>query len=239
MENKYKLKLCDFYMKGKCNKQDECTYAHGEKELLCVFDENCVNDKCGRIHINRDENINDNIYIKDKENKESLKKVDIFDEKEFPIFNNNINSKKDIPDTNNITYDLKKILNIKDEYKNKKEILNNESKYIEKEKEKLEFNIQKIDNNINENIENEAEDFKSPEITLTIKENDNQNLYNNENIEIINKMYNEILKLNMDIKQNIKKNIKNDYFKIILINDLNKIESNIKIFKDNYEDCLK
>jgi hypothetical protein len=200
MENKYKykLKICDFYMKGKCNKQDECTYAHGEKELLCVFNENCLNDKCGRIHINRDENINDNIYIKDKENKESFKKVDIFDEKEFPILNNNTNFKKDIIDTNNITYDLKKILNIKDEYK-----------YIEKEKEKFEFNIQKIDNNINENI------------------------------EIINKMYNEILKLNMDIKQNIKKYIKNDYLKFIFINDLNKIESNIKIFKDNYEDCFK
>lgn len=200
MENKYKykLKICDFYMKGKCNKQDECTYAHGEKELLCVFNENCLNDKCGRIHINRDENINDNIYIKDKENKESFKKVDIFNEKEFPILNNNTNFKKDIIDTNNITYDLKKILNIKDEYK-----------YIEKEKEKFEFNIQKIDNNINENI------------------------------EIINKMYNEILKLNMDIKQNIKKYIKNDYLKFIFINDLNKIESNIKIFKDNYEDCFK
>lgn len=185
MENKYKykLKICDFYMKGKCNKQDECTYAHGEKELLCVFDENCLDD---------------NIYIKNKENKESFKKVDIFDEKEFPIFNNNTNPKKDISDTNNITYDLKKILNIKDEYK-----------YIKKEKEKFEFNIQKIDNNINENI------------------------------EIINKMYNEILKLNMEIKQNIKKYIKNDYLKFIFINDLNKIESNIKIFKDNYEDCLK
>lgn len=275
MENKYKLKLCDFYIKGKCNNKDKCTYAHGEKELICVFDEKCINDKCDRIHINRDKNINDKIYIKEKGNKEIFKKVDIFDEKEFPTFDNKISSKKDITSITNITYDLKNILNIKDECKNKNknEIINNESKYIEKrineldielsklnkddwsysieieekekEKEELEFNLQKINlvnrenkinNIIDENTENDIEDIKLPSITLTIKENDNQN---DEVMEIIDKMYNEILKLNINLKQNIKKDIKYDYFKSILISDLNKIQANIKLFKDNYEDCLK
>lgn len=245
MENKYKLKLCDFYIKGKCNNKDKCTYAHGEKELNCVFDEKCINDKCDRIHINRDKNIDDKIYIKEKRNKENFKKVDIFDEKEFPTFDNKISSKKDITSITNITYDLKNILNIKNECKNKNknEIINNELdielsklnkddwsysiEISEKEKEELEFNLQKINLVNRENKINNIIDENT--------ENDNQN---DEVMEIINKMYNEILKLNINLKQNIKKDIKNDYFKSILISDLNKIQTNIKLFKDNYEDCL-
>lgn len=257
MENNYKIRLCNFYIKGKCNKQNECSYAHGEKELICIFDEDCISEKCDRIHINQNKNINDNIYIEEKENKENLKKVDIFDEKDFPTFNNNINSKKGITEINNITCDLKNILNIKDENKNK------ESKYINKQIKELDIELLKLNkkdwcdsieieelekekilenkiyNSINENIKNEIEDLKLPVVTLTIKENCISKNYNNEVTDIIDEMYNKIQKLNIKIKQNIKKNVKNDYFKFILINDLNKIELNIKLFKYNYEDCLK
>lgn len=176
MEIKYKIQLCDFYIKGKCNKQNECTYAHGEEELTCAFDEECLNEKCNRKHI-----IRDNIYIKDKEDK--------IGEKEFPI----LNTKKDI--TKNISYNLKKILNVKDEYKN------DLSKFI------------------------------------VIEENINQNT-NNLIMSTIDEMYNKLLNLKMNVKQKIKNDIKDDYLKNILINDLNNIESKIKLFKNNYKDLL-
>lgn len=55
MDNKYKTKLCNYFDKyGKCNNNDDCNYAHGEKDLRCLFDEDCINEKCKRIHLKRD-----------------------------------------------------------------------------------------------------------------------------------------------------------------------------------------
>lgn len=73
MDNKYKTKLCNYFDKyGKCNNNDYCKFAHGVSELRCLFDEDCVNEKCKRIHLNRDKNnekaninINEKSVLKD------------------------------------------------------------------------------------------------------------------------------------------------------------------------------
>lgn len=57
MDNTHKIKLCDFYIKyGRCNNGNNCTYAHGPKELTqfikkgCNYGEKCVNEKCKFEH---------------------------------------------------------------------------------------------------------------------------------------------------------------------------------------------
>ena len=44
---------------------------------------------------------------------------------------------------------------------------------------------------------------------------------------------------NKKIKESIKYTINDDYFKILLISNLNKIETMINLFEDNYNDIQK
>ncbi|KAI7861217.1 hypothetical protein K492DRAFT_102025, partial [Lichtheimia hyalospora FSU 10163] len=58
----YKTKLCNYFDKyGKCNNNDDCKFAHGKKELRCLFDEECYKtklcnyfDKYGKCNNNDD-----------------------------------------------------------------------------------------------------------------------------------------------------------------------------------------
>lgn len=289
ISDKYKVKLCDFYKKGKCNNQDECTYAHGEDDLRCIFNEYCINEKCKRIHIKK---------YKD-EKQESIKdnnKINIFDEKEFPIINNNIkkvhNKNKllysDIIKKENdnykysyeLTSSLENVLNVvknNDEYfednlMNVKRQL--QEKYIsliqidkndwsnsieiediEKEIETLKLKYEELKNlnkkddifdsninidsifNINDN--NKEEDYiKIPEIKLTINGVNYFEAEDNHIDILIDDMEKQFLKFKKNIKQCIDNEIKNDYLKFILINSLNKIKSEIDLFKNNYKDII-
>jgi hypothetical protein len=77
-----------------------------------------------------------------------------------------------------------------------------------------------------------------PDISISI------NIYEtNDKTENINKLKHLIEKFeedfelhNKEIKQKINNIIQNDYFKFILINNLNEISSKINLFKNNYED---
>ncbi|KAI7869086.1 hypothetical protein K492DRAFT_212102 [Lichtheimia hyalospora FSU 10163] len=52
----YKLKLCNFYENyGKCNRGDNCNYAHGKDELrefkkICNFGLDCYKEDCHFTH---------------------------------------------------------------------------------------------------------------------------------------------------------------------------------------------
>jgi hypothetical protein len=87
----------------------------------------------------------------------------------------------------------------------------------------LNINVIEFDNQINNSM-----DFLTYEDENKERNNNILNLV--ENMEKELKIYNE------KIKKNINNTIKNDYLKFILINNLNEIQSMIKLFKNNYED---
>lgn len=261
--DRYKIKLCDFYKKdGKCNNKDKCTYAHGNNELRCMFDENCVNDNCKRIHVKRDNKININ--------------------RKNEIILDNLTS--DLKNILNVTQNKNndnlenKIINIKKELYNKYmklsridkndwsnsidvEDIEKEIKILELEYEKLKISNKKgsaiFDNdinldsifNINEDYEKDKDEYTIiPEIKLTInginyyEDNHIQNNKKQELKEIINlidNMENQFSSFNENIKQIINKEIKNNYLKFILLNNLNKIKTEINLFKSNYEDIIE
>lgn len=270
--NNYKSKICDFYKNGSCINKNNCSYAHGEEELRCIFDDKCINEKCRRIHLKRDKNI----YI----NKEKIMKnndINLFSEKEFPSMNN-IKHNKHL-NNNNLSYSeiiKKENSNILDVHENKN-IYNfdDEIKNIKKKLKKKYINLIKIDKNDwsnsfdIENIEREIKDlrteyekiktlynenlnkdfdinliylfdkyeetninennFNTPKITVNI------NINNNETNNLINDIENKILKFNEKMKQIINKEIKDNNIKFILLGDLNKIYSDVKLFKYNYK----
>lgn len=306
--NRYKLRLCNFHENNKeCNKGSNCTFAHGKDELRCIFDEDCVNEECKRIHLKRDKNI----ITKNKE-KLNNNKINIFDYKEFPVINNKVKDKNEknkkeeymnnYKYSGNLTSNLKKVLNITENNNNlednlikvkeqlqKKYIelsqidknnwansidiedIENEINILELKYEKLKT-LTKKENNIfdDENLnldiifniddkkeinENDfSDDIKIPVIKLTIngvnynednyitksiknKTNSVNNTDNKINI-LIDNIEKKISNFNENIKQIINDEIKNDYFKIILLNNLNKINSEINLLKNNYKDVI-
>lgn len=120
MDNKYKTKLCRYYDKyGKCNNSDKCNYAHGEDELRCFFDENCINKKCKRLHVKREMDKpkinldefpvlsnNDNVKNNDiKENRVSYSNIfngEKISQNKLDNINDNDDNKKDVPISFNI-----------------------------------------------------------------------------------------------------------------------------------------
>lgn len=146
MNNKYKTRICNYFNDyGKCNNGDECKFAHGENELRCLFDENCINENCRRIHINKE---NKNSEIDNMENDKKVKfNMNI---NESFILNDNdkqkINNRK-----NEISYsDILKKLNNSDD--NKKE---NENMNIP-----IQFNINGTNiKDLNENIKEKENDI--------------------------------------------------------------------------------
>lgn len=181
--NKYKIILCDSYEKnGKCNYNNKCNFAHGKHELICLFDEECVNEICKRKHPKRDRNRS----TITKKNNENNNKVNILEEKDFPPVGNNalINNKK-YSKSNILFSDIlkkeknQKILNVDKENNNilniklKENDINKKIKdldmslsqinkndwsnsidieKIEKEKEKLELELEEINKNIIQKI---------------------------------------------------------------------------------------
>ena len=124
----------------------------------------------------------------------------------------------------NSEYEKRKILN-----KKENNIFNND-----------ELNLDVIFN-VNDNTgfyENDfSDDIIIPKISLTINGINYEEYDNNE--DIIENMEKEF-EINVDkIKQNINNNIKNSYYKYILINNLNEIKKTIYLFKKNYSDIMK
>lgn len=77
-------------------------------------------------------------------------------------------------------------------------------------------------------------------ITESIKNKTNSLSKNDEKISIlINNMKNDFTDFNNKMKQIIGNEINDDYFKIVLYNNLNKIGSEIELFKDNYKNIVK
>lgn len=141
------------------------------------------------------------------------------------------------------------------------EDIEKEIKILELEYEKLKISNKKgsaiFDNdinldsifNINEDYEKDKDEYTIiPEIKLTInginyyEDNHIQNNKKQELKEIINlidNMENQFSSFNENIKQIINKEIKNNYLKFILLNNLNKIKTEINLFKSNYEDIIE
>jgi hypothetical protein len=167
--------------------------------------------------------------------------------------------------SDSLTSNIKKVLNItknndEDNLIKIKEQL--QKKYIELSKidknnwaDSIE--IEDIENEINilELKEIDSGNMKIPNIKLTInginydgdkliiesiKNKTNSLSKNDEKISIlINDMENYFADFNNKMKQIIGDKINNDYFKIILFNNLNKIGSEIELFKNNYKDIVK
>lgn len=106
IDNKYKTKLCNYFDKyGKCDNNYNCKFAHGEEELRCLFDKECVNEKCKRIHLNRDKD-NEKSLLKDN-NTDNTRNID---NKNIPI-QLNING-IDVDDSDNIKENKIEIINL-------------------------------------------------------------------------------------------------------------------------------
>ena len=123
------------------------------------------------------------------------------------------------------------------EYKELKNIINKKEYKDIFNEDNLYLNNILINNNNNDIEEND----KIPEIKITINEINNNiissDIYDKsktliENMKSDFKIYGE------KIKNNINNTIKDDYFRFLLINNLNEIESMIKLFKNNYDDII-
>lgn len=205
-------------------------------------------------------NLKDVLKIQNINSDYSYEKIDEYVKTEKEIVSN-VNFKENIKDDNLI--DIKKRLQnkyialskiSKDDWANSIDIENIEKEIdiINLEYEKLKI-INKKENDIfdyeelnldvifdvNDNIkkyENNFYDVDIPNISLTINVNYDK-CDNNKNI--IENMEREF-EINISkIKQNINNNIKNNYYKYILINNLNEIKKMIYLFKINYEDIIK
>lgn len=99
------------------------------------------------------------------------------------------------------------------------------------------INLDFIFNGHNDEHENiSEEELPNINVSINILEDNNFTKNINETKELIEKIVKKFTSYNRKIKQDINNNIKNDDFKIILINNLNEILSGIILFKNNYED---
>jgi hypothetical protein len=243
----YKLKLCYSYEKNKkCDKGNDCTYAHGKEELKsykkeCINGLACFKKDCQFSHP-EDWNYRNNVktceyymngFCKNGDNcdfKHIKEDIEInTDEKNNKIDENicknlDINNNNDFPSLNENTDFNKK--NIVEE--GLKEIVNN------------------ILNIMDENIKN-TEVIEHVEDTNSniIKENNSKSL---DDIDNINKTKDLVIELEKNFEEYIKK-IKNNIDKVFTGNkyiysvnmkfELNKIMSKINLFKNNYQDIIE
>lgn len=250
MDTKYKTRLCNHYKEyGKCDYNDKCRFAHGEQELICLFDEECINNSCKRKHQKRDKN--KEIIEKSIKNNNNDDKINILEETEFPHIN-------DIS-VNNKDSDISNVL-FSDILKNKDDLKLNNEKNINKQIEDLDIKLSCLDDNNwcdsieIENIEREKnelkelnknntngdykEEFHLPKITFRIEENGDNN--DDEILRLVDKMMDDFIIFKEHIIPFVNNNIKYDYIKYSFINDLNKIKLEIESFKNNYKDiCFK
>lgn len=254
--NRYKLRLCNFYENNKeCNKGSDCTFAHGKNELRCIFDEDCVNEECKRIHLKKDKNM----ITKNKKRNEYMNNY-----KYSGRLTSNLKKVLNITENNNNLED--NLIKVKEQLQKKYIELsqidkNNWANSIDIENIENEINILDLKyeklktlnkNEINEN--NFSDDIEIPVINITIncvnynednyitksiknKKNSVNNTDNKINI-LIDSIEKKFSNFNENIKQIINDEIKDDYFKIILLNNLNKINSEINLLKNNYKDVI-
>lgn len=253
----YKLRLCNFYEKhGECAKGDKCNYAHGMDELRefkkecinglkcfkkdCLFlhpeswnpEDNiriceyylngyCVNENnCKFKHIKVDEKIKNEGNIKIEEINKNNKNIDINNNDEFPELKENIIS--DIIKTND---------DILEDENLSKLIENNNVNQNYDLSPNIKIFVNGIENdilNINEEINNKENDFNENKKSINKIEN------------LINNLQNDFLKYSKKIKKNIDETFIEDKY-IYGINmklELNKIMSEIDLFKNNYQDII-
>jgi hypothetical protein len=253
----YKLKLCDFYDKyGKCDKGDKCTYAHGKNELRefkkeCINGLKCFKKDCKFTHP-KGWNSEDNKKICEyymngfcknegnckfrhiKDNKVD-EKLDINSNNEFPflgdvtksnIIEENINNINDVNIDDNKKDKIfeENTKNFKDDEIKNKDLYPNVEIFING----IEYN--NTDNILNINDEKNNQELKEKEIDLT-----------DDVEELIFNLQKSFEKYTKEIKHNIDKIFIEDKQKygIDMKLDLNKIMSEISLFKHNYQDIIK
>lgn len=192
---KTKTQLCKYYKSSKgCDKGPNCSFAHNENELRCIFDQSCINEECKRIHIKRD------IKPITKNNKE----IAIIDEEEKkPEIQLTINGNKYYDDNY-----------INKNHENKKNIKNESSR------DNIEYN-------------NYNKFYKVESINI----NTNQ-VISDRTLELVNNLQEEFNKYIKDIKRNIDESFLDDkkQYGTNLKIDLNKISSELNLFKNNFKD---
>lgn len=215
----YKLKICNFYKKGKCNKNNLCTYAHGLSELReykkdCKFGINCLNKECNFYHPKNWNYMKNN--KKDEENIIFVQKEVLKNDNDFPALminndnyiktNDNIykkpkvlfadiikNDKKNVKDNNNINQDKLDVetqtINIKNKIQNKYKELSN----IDEKNWENDFEIREIEDEI-ETLKLEYDKLNTVNKKVNYYEEfDDLNLNNIFNLDIENSN-NEIMK---------------------------------------------
>lgn len=215
----YKLKICNFYKKGKCNKDNLCTYAHGLSELReykkdCKFGINCLNKECNFYHPKNWNYMKNN--KKDEENIIFVQKEVLKNDNDFPALminndnyiktNDNIykkpkvlfadiikNDKKNVKDNNNINQDKLDVetqtINIKNKIQNKYKELSN----IDEKNWENDFEIREIEDEI-ETLKLEYDKLNTVNKKVNYYEEfDDLNLNNIFNLDIENSN-NEIMK---------------------------------------------
>lgn len=244
---------------------EKCNYEHPEdwnpfnNKLYCIFCDKgfCNKENTKYKHININDNIKeDNKYIildipKNEDFPEIIENKTIYNckEKEININsdNNIIDIKKQLEDNYILLSKLdhknwsnyEEIDNIKDDI-NKLEDKYNNLKKIDKKVNILDndLNLNTIFNENNNEYKENVEDKYIPNVYFNITYEENKDI--DDNIHNLIKNLEKNLKIyNKKIKINLNDTIKNEYFKIILINNLNKIQSKINLFENNYKDIIK
>lgn len=265
-EKYYKLKLCRYYEKGKCEKsKEECNYAHGKNDLKkskkeCINGLYCYKKDCSFNHPDG-WNYKDNIKICDY-----YKNGHCINEAKCNFRHDNEES-KEIMDNNIKVHDNKEhkeILKL-DNYDYIKDVVrgfihediiykiieDNRKKYdTDKNDSSLNFtlivdgieckNIEDIFvNNNNKNKKNEYNNTQFNKKKVEEKNVDIENITDN-TIESINYLQKDFEKIIKELKIYIDESFLNDK-KIYGINmkiELNKIMSEINLFKNNYRDII-
>lgn len=229
--NRYKLRLCNFYENNKKNE-----YMNNYK-----YSGNLTSNLKKVLNITENNNNLEDNLIKVKEQLQK-KYIEL-----SQIDKNNWANSIDIEDIENEI----NILELK--YEKLKTLNKKENNIFDYENLNLDtiFNIDDK-KEINEN--DFSDDIKIPVIKLTIngvnynednyitksiknKTNNVNNTDNKINI-LIDSIEKKFSNFNKNIKQIINDEIKDDYFKIILQNNLNKINSEINLLKNNYKDVI-
>lgn len=121
---------------------------------------------------------------------------------------------------------------------NKTNVIKKEIKGLENEL----LNSNNTDNDIQPNVNIKINGINIEDVNLNDIFNINNYVLKKEEqkiVDIIKNMKEDIKIYNKKIKEYIKYTINDDYFKFILINNLNKIEIMMNLFEDNYKDILK
>lgn len=252
----YKLKLCNFYEKhGKCTKGDKCNYAHGKKELReikkddCINGKNCFKKDCKFNHPegwNYENNIKICEFFKNGYciNEDNCKFRHIKENEIDKNNSDNIEINENIDISNNNFPSLKKNEN------SNKNLSEDETSSNSIENIDFKDNIQYFEINKDENININKKNNLSSNIEFFVngvEYNDENNMLNiNEDInnveveDLINNLQNDFLEFSKKIKTNIDETFIEDK-KIYGINmklELNKILSEINLFKNNYQDMI-